>query len=70
MFKNIVRVQLFVALFFIYGCSGDSTQINQNDTSTINTSEKMYLSVTQGKRAEEFKRYVKVLVNELLLTIK
>ena len=41
MFKNIVRVQLFVALFFIYGCSGDSTQINQNDTSTENTSEKI-----------------------------
>ena len=41
MFKNIVRVQLFVALFFIYGCSGDATQNNQNDTSTINTSEKL-----------------------------
>ena len=41
MVKYIVRVQLIVALFFIYGCSGDSTQLNQNDASNINTSEKL-----------------------------
>ena len=41
MVKYIVRVQLFVALFFIYGCSRDSSQLNQNDTSTINTTEKL-----------------------------
>ena len=43
---------------------------NKKVVATISTSEKMFLAVTQGKRAEEFKRYVKVLVNELLLTIK
>ena len=41
MLKYIVRVQLIVALFFIYGCSRDSSQLNQNDTSTINTKEKL-----------------------------
>ena len=41
MVKYIVRVELFVALFFIYGCSRDSSQLNQNDTSTINTTEKL-----------------------------
>ena len=41
MVKYIVRVQLIVALFFIYGCSEDSRQLNQNDTSNINTSEKL-----------------------------
>ena len=41
MLKNIVRVQLYVTLFFIYGCSGDSTRLNHNDTSTENTSEKL-----------------------------
>tara|TARA_B100001564_G_C20643261_1_gene673168 strand:+ start:340 stop:804 length:465 start_codon:yes stop_codon:yes gene_type:complete len=43
---------------------------NDKVVATINTSEKMSLYQTQGKRAEEFKMFVKVLVNELLLTIK
>ena len=43
---------------------------NKKVVASISTSEKMFLSQTQGKRAEEFKMYVKVLVNELLLTIK
>ena len=34
MLKNIVTIHFFVALFFIYGCSGGSTQLNQNDKPT------------------------------------
>lgn len=34
MLKNIVTIHFFVALFFIYGCSGGSTQLNQNDNPT------------------------------------
>ena len=41
MLKNIVSVQLFVALFFIFGCSGVSTQLNQNNKSSVNKSEKL-----------------------------
>jgi hypothetical protein len=42
---------------------------NSKVAATVSTAEKMWISKTQGKRANEYKDYVKVMLNELLLTI-
>ena len=42
---------------------------NSKVAATVSTKEKMWVFQTESKRAKEYKDYVKVMVNELLLTI-
>ena len=42
---------------------------NSKVAATVSTTEKMWVFQTESKRAKEYKDYVKVMVNELLLTI-
>jgi arylsulfatase A-like enzyme len=41
MFKNIINIQLFIALVCLYSCSEDSKNLNTKDKSISHTSEKL-----------------------------